>query len=389
LDKKILFISHEATRTGAPLVLLNLLKWLKKNTDISFEVLLKTGGELEPEFAEIAPTSVFYRGGNSLSARVSNYIALKFPYRVIKSAKSDIALIYSNTVINGDLLALFSGTKCPVISHVHELEHAIVQYSWHFERAQKYSQHYICPSVICKKNLIEKHGIPDDKIDVVHSFIPVIPRNPDNDRSFRDKVCGQLGIPAGAAIICACGRVSWCKGPELFIQLARICRKRYPDMPVYFIWAGEMDYRLRRFELQYEIDNLGLEKYVHFIGPQRKAMDYIAICDVLVSTSREDSLGLVCLEAASAGKPSVAFGLPVGAKEFIENDSGYVVPYLDAEEMAEKTVLLVKSPELRDRLGARARIKLNEGFTTEVCAPKILNVIEQVIRAGKNGLTKI
>ena len=38
---KILFISHEATRTGAPILLLNFLNWLKKNSDIEIEILFK------------------------------------------------------------------------------------------------------------------------------------------------------------------------------------------------------------------------------------------------------------------------------------------------------------------------------------------------------------
>ena len=47
---KVLFVSHDASRTGAPILLLNFLKWLKENTEISFITLLKQGGVLEPEF---------------------------------------------------------------------------------------------------------------------------------------------------------------------------------------------------------------------------------------------------------------------------------------------------------------------------------------------------
>ncbi len=54
MSKKVLFISHDASRTGAPIVLLNLLKWFKTNTDIPFQILLKKGGVLEPDFKAIA-----------------------------------------------------------------------------------------------------------------------------------------------------------------------------------------------------------------------------------------------------------------------------------------------------------------------------------------------
>ena len=52
---KVLFISHDASRTGAPIVFLHLLRWLRENTTIGIGILLKRGGELENEFNDIAP----------------------------------------------------------------------------------------------------------------------------------------------------------------------------------------------------------------------------------------------------------------------------------------------------------------------------------------------
>ena len=47
---KILFICHDACRTGAPLLLLNMLRWLKANSDLSFEVLLMKDGQYKVSF---------------------------------------------------------------------------------------------------------------------------------------------------------------------------------------------------------------------------------------------------------------------------------------------------------------------------------------------------
>ena len=53
----ILFVSHDASRTGAPIALLTFLRWLRANTDYRFEVLLGSGGALEPAFEALAPTT--------------------------------------------------------------------------------------------------------------------------------------------------------------------------------------------------------------------------------------------------------------------------------------------------------------------------------------------
>lgn len=40
-------------------MLLNFLRWIKENSDISFEIFLKSTGELKGYFARLAPTNVF------------------------------------------------------------------------------------------------------------------------------------------------------------------------------------------------------------------------------------------------------------------------------------------------------------------------------------------
>jgi len=96
--------------------------------------------------------------------------------------------------------------------------------------------------------------------------------------------------------------------------------------------------------------------------------------------SREDPFPLVCLEAASLGKPIVCFDKAGGMPEFVEDDCGFIVPYLDTEAMAEKIIELIKNPELRQRLGERARKKVKERFDVEVQAPKIFSLIQRTMK---------
>src|SRR5262249_39893163 len=52
---QVLLISHEATRTGAPLCLLRLAQELVQNRDLSCWIVLDRGGELAGAFARVAP----------------------------------------------------------------------------------------------------------------------------------------------------------------------------------------------------------------------------------------------------------------------------------------------------------------------------------------------
>jgi hypothetical protein len=113
---EILFISHEATRTGAPIFLLSLLRFLSNNLDVDFVILLRSGGELEHEFRALG-TTIVLANRDKLDPRVLQ--ALK---------RRKIKLIYSNTITNGMVQTQLKGVGCPILCHVHELAFSIKTY---------------------------------------------------------------------------------------------------------------------------------------------------------------------------------------------------------------------------------------------------------------------
>jgi hypothetical protein len=54
----ILFVSHDASLTGAPILLLNLMKVLAASGLYKFQVVLGRGGYLEEEFRKMAPATI-------------------------------------------------------------------------------------------------------------------------------------------------------------------------------------------------------------------------------------------------------------------------------------------------------------------------------------------
>ena len=117
-DSKVLFISHDALRTGAPLLLSNFLYWFKNNCDIPFRILLKKGGELESEFKALAPVSLFhekrpnwhgwYRRGALVPGL--NALANQIHFNKLRRElfQDNIGLVYSNTITNGEVLEFLS-----------------------------------------------------------------------------------------------------------------------------------------------------------------------------------------------------------------------------------------------------------------------------------------
>lgn len=385
IQPKVLFIGHSAGLTGAPLVLLNLLKWIKEHSKINFEVLLRTGGELQTAYKKLTPTRLYEPSfNNRVLSRLYRHLNrnLKAFYlrkgRLHHFNKSSISLIFSNTITNGEVLSLLADIGCPVICQVHELDYWIQQSgSKNLEQVKRCTTHYIAVSDAVKKNLVQAHGIPENKVDVVHGFIP-IPKQDSNSFSLKSKnIRRSLNISSNAFVVGASGSETWRKGKDLFVQMAYLLSRKLQDFPIYFIWVGGRNNGMDFYGIQHDIRHTGLEERVRFVEEVSNPLDYYAAFDIFAMTSREDPYPLVNLEVAALGKPIVCFENAGGSPEFVENDAGFVVPYLDIHLMAEKIITLAEDKELRNKLGHRAAQKVQERHDITVAAPKILKIIER------------
>jgi len=387
MKKKVLFIGHSAGLTGAPLVLFNLLKWLKGHSTIDFEVLLRTGGELQTAYKMLAPTRLYEPSlNNRVLSKLYRHLNrnLKTFYlrtgRLRHFNKSSIGLIFSNTITNGKILSLLADIGCPVICQVHELDYWIQHCGRkNFEQVKRCTTHYIAVSDAVKKNLVQAHGISENKVDVVHGFIP-IPKQDSNSFSLKSKdIRRSLNIPSNAFVVGASGFETWRKGKDLFVQMAYLLSQKLKDFPIYFIWVGGRNNGMDFYGIQHDIRHTGLENRVHFVEEVSNPLDYYAAFDIFAMTSREDPYPLVNLEVAALGKPIVCFENAGGSPEFVENDAGFIVPYLDIHLMAEKIITLAEDKELRKKLGYRAAQKVQERHDITVAAPKILKIIERFL----------
>jgi glycosyltransferase involved in cell wall biosynthesis len=377
-ERRLLFISHEATRTGAPILLLNFLGWLKTESKVAFDILLRDGGPLESDFRAVAPVIVLPHSssGSTVERAWTRLLRRRQLRRIVSSRPS---LIYSNTVTNGSVLAALSGAACPVISHIHELEPTISNCGVeNFANVRRHSTRFVACAEAVKANLVDNHGITPEQIDVVHEFIP-IDGCIDRQRA-KQALVEELGLGPDAFVVGTAGTMGWRKSPELFVQLASAIARKRPNLPVHFVWVGADQAGRRYEELMYDVLHVGLAPRIHFLSSRPNPVQLFAAFDVFALVSREDPFPLVCLEAASVGTPLLCFDGAGGEKEFVEQDCGFVVPYLDVNEMADRAVTLLESEDVRRRYGDRAMKKVRQRHDVNVAAPTILRVIERQLR---------
>ena len=291
-------------------------------------------------------------------------------------ARGGFDLIYCNAVTNWRMLSMFESVGLPVITHCHELE-SLIQLTGidNFNRLRDRTSHFVAVSDAVRRNLIA-HDVSGDKISLIHAFTPIEEMSSEEIVSRQKSIRDELGLPPYAFIVGASGSLNWRKAPELFVQIAA----KVNHDQIYFVWIGganKGDFRL--FELNYDAGRLGVGERVRFLEHKRNPMDYFAAIDVFAMVSREDPYPLVCLEAASLGKPIICFADAGGMPEFVEDDCGFVVPYLDIDAFAERVIEMYENPKMARAFGQNASQKVRGRHDIEVVAPMVRKLIQRYL----------
>ncbi len=376
---RILFISHNATRSGAPILLLSLIEYLKRTRSLEILIVLGESGELEKEFQKFGKTYIISKNNkwkNPIFSKIYKKLIdpchLFFIKHRLNTKKID--LIYANTFSVGFILKFINPKGIRVITHVHEMVYTIRSFGDENNDAiKKYTHEYIAVSEAVKNGLVNTFDIEDVKINTVYGFLPKVALKFNKELS--SQLRKLLNIPNEAFIIGGSGNASWGKGTDLFVQLAFKLIKKNPNF--YFVWVGANTGWLEEFynQLHYDMDKLEISNKLIFTGSVTNPYDYYNIFDAFALTSREDSFPLVCLENAAFGNPILCFDKAGGIKEFIYDNNGIVVPYLDLDIMATKLINLYNSKELRNTIGLNAQKKVRESHNQDAICKKIEAII--------------
>ena len=389
---KILFVSHDASSTGAPYLLVSLIEWLVGQRAVEPIVVLAKGGPREEAFRRLAPV-LDVDVGNTRGWRALLALARRTSWRLHRSLSyvglrefargRATSLIYSNTITNGHLLAALSELRLPVITHVHELASMIKRSEEDGSLAHtlRLTSRYIAVSEAVKRDLMTHCHVPADKIDVVRNFLPLGQRQEISEDQARAKVRRELGLLFDDVLLVGCGTTRPIKGPDLFIDVAaQVTAKSVGGRPVHFVWVGGENSGPEYAQLARRLADRGVSHCVHFMGHRADYLEFLAAADVFLMCSREDPAPLVVFEAASVGVPSICFLGAGGAPEFVRDDAGVCVPNADTAMMAGAAVRLINSRDLRHRLGRCARDRVRSEHVPAVGAAHILATIRMMLQ---------
>ena len=387
--KKLLVLGHDASRTGAPIFLLHLVRWLQRHGGMQMEIVLRHDGPLLAEFQAVAPTRLLaYNRVELVIHRLCEILRCQTPAWFSPAEKfsrhlrrRETGLIYANTVAVTAEAAAATRQGWPVLWQVHELPFFIglIADPERFRAAARTTQMFVAVAECGRQGLMTGCGIPAEKISVIPGFVPPAEMEMDLPAS-RAAVRAELNLPPGAFVAGMCGTVCWHKGVDWFLAVARDLAGKFAEKEIHLLWIGAAENETLLHEVNHDLRQARLTARVKFIGSRPDSRPYLAALDAFFLSSRLDSFPLVMLEAAALGLPVVCFANSGGGPEFTGTDAGIVVNYADTLAAAQALADLSEQPERRRQLGANARQKVLAGHTIEIQGPKILALMRQQMK---------
>src|SRR5688572_4348280 len=217
--KRILFIGHEAERTGAPIILLHLLRWLKKNRpDFDVDMLLLRDGELRSSYEDVARVFVVPADRRpEIVLRGTRFLRRKLGFKRtvnppdVAPHNSDYDLVVGNTV--GSLLHLeyFKSRGSRTVCWLHEMRSVINSF---FPEPGRFAE---------LAGSVDRFIVASRKVeDVLREFGVLTPAELIYEFSELETSAGDgpetvrmsLGIPSQAFVVGGSGTVGWRKGTD-------------------------------------------------------------------------------------------------------------------------------------------------------------------------------
>lgn len=146
------------------------------------------------------------------------------------------------------------------------------------------------------------------------------------------------------------------KGFDLAVEVAKKVISKYPEWKWEFYGDGEEYQSIKKMIINYKLTN-----NVFLCGRKQSLSAQYKKSSIYVMTSRMEGFGLTLLEAKSNNLPVVAFDVPFGPKEIIDdNVDGFLVNAFDIEQMADRINKLIENKNLRYKFSNNAKNNMDK-----------------------------
>lgn len=303
--------------------------------------------------------------------------------RAIRQLRVDVVQAHTfGTIVYASVAGRLTGT--PVVSTLHgrvdlalDARHRGIK--WQLIRLG--SSRVVCVSQALHSELSRsRFAPPPGRLAVIRNGVDVSTFRPGHDAARRQ----ELGAGSDVVLIGAVGNVRRVKGYEVLLDAAALLVERGEKFRVAIL--GQIDNDAYP-ELEARRRALGLEEAVCFAGFRTDVPELLRAFDVYVLTSHSEGFPLSTIQAMASGLPTVATRCGGPEEMLSDGSTGWLVERNSPAAVAEALQRLIRDPEMRSRMGRRARDEAVERYSTSVMIEQYERLYETLAGATSSPRT--
>lgn len=239
-----------------------------------------------------------------------------------------------------------------------------------FQAMAKITTKIFSVSHAAKAFLVSEYGLPKARIGVLHNGVDTSRFDPP-----------PFEAKPGRLVIGGMGRLYHTNVKNFPLLISSAARVVNAGLDVEVRIAGHGPDHVALGELA---ERLGIRDRVHFLGHVEDVPKFLAEVDVFVLSSDTEAMPNALLEAMAMARPCVATAVG-GVVEIVEPGFGgeevaIMVPKGDEVAMGDAIAALVRDPERRERIGANARRRAVNDFSTEAMFDRYEALYREIAR---------
>lgn len=371
---KILFYNHTGKISGAERVLLTILKGLGSEFDAV--VACPADGSL-PEVVqgmglrtlpmEVLSARFTWRPDQLIRYLISFFQVIRAARRVVVAERPE--LIHANSIRAGLVMSAATFRLQPtVVWHVHDLvpRHPIATAIRLFVCASRRIRVVAVSEIVAQRFRGRLLNLFSSRVPVVtiHNGIDLNKFYPDGES--REETRRSLGFDSDQLLVGVVGQLTARKGQLEVIQAFELIANDIPNSVLLVVGEAlfnrDDEYKA---ELKRAAAAAGISNRVRFLGSREDVPALMRAFDLLILNSHSEAFGLTVVEGMASGTAVLASGVD-GIREIIRHgQSGWLVPSIDHDTLADALRYLLRETQLRRRLGSQGRLDVVSRFSSD------------------------
>lgn len=183
--------------------------------------------------------------------------------------------------------------------------------------------------------------------------------------------------------VIAAGRFVHEKGFDMLIKSFETVVSKHPDWKLKIFGAGEEEKTLRQLIFSKKLYN-----NVFLMPKTNNILEEMSNSSIYALSSRQESFGMVVVEAMSVGIPCVSFACPGPVEIISHNKDGILVEQGNTDDFASSLLYLIEKEEIRIKMGLTARKNVKR-YSFDTLGKKWEKMLEELRSEKKQGAFQV